>query len=205
MGLEVARVSGDLPSIAGGYSGELLIVGGGRCVWDDLAEIGPTSADVMCVNDIGLRYPGHIEHWYSNHSDQVRHLVELRNLGHSGKTWGPKFTHSVEAAPSSQLADCVWPLQVRGNSGLTAVLVALGLGYDKITVAGVPLDDSGHFLDPPEGHWLQSGAKGLSGPVKWSNFQQEGYAKALRHDAQRIYEGRVTFVSGQSRAIANGA
>lgn len=176
--------------------GELIIVGSARCVWDDLAEIGPSAADIMCVNDSGVRFPGHIEHWYSNHADQLSHMVKLRNMGHAGRTWGPRYTHSVQDAPSSREADVVWPLQMRGNSGLTAPLVGLALGYEKITVCGVPLDDSGHFHDPPEGHWLQSEAKGFVHRVKWSNFDQEGYRRALGRDRIAVYGGRVRFVSG---------
>jgi hypothetical protein len=194
-GLSSVRLAGDMPEIAGSYRGTLLLAGGGRCVWEDLTRVGPSDADVMCVNDVGLRFPGHIEHWYTNHSDQIEHLTELRNLGSSGRTWGPKYTHSVAAAPSREKADVVWPIQMRGNSGLTAILVALALGYGKIIVCGIPLDDSGHFHDPPEGHWLQSKARGLSHPVKWSNFAGDGYARARASDEQAVYDGRVVWAS----------
>src|SRR3546814_12093062 len=123
-------------------------------------------------------------------------MVALRNLGYSGRTWGPKFTHSVVNAPKSEGADIVWPLQMRGNSGLTAVLVGLALGYGKITVCAVPLVDSGHFSDPPEGHWLQTAAKGLSGKVTWSNFDHARYRKVLYRDRSEVYGERVRFVSG---------
>lgn len=194
--LDSVKLAGNWPDIHNSYRGHLIIAGGGRCVWDDLEKVGPTDADVMCVNDVGLRFPGRIEHWYSNHADQVSHLVALRNLGYSGRTWGPKYTHSVVDAPSSREADVVWPLQMRGNSGLTAILVGLALGYEQITVCGVPLDDSGHFSDPREGHWLQSEAKGLSHRVKWSNFDQDGYRRALERDRVSVYGGKVRFVSG---------
>src|SRR5262245_8962788 len=47
------------------------VLGGAKCVWADLA-----SAQVLCipntvvvVNDIGVDYPGKIDHWVSYHSD----------------------------------------------------------------------------------------------------------------------------------------
>ena len=44
-----------MPKIAGTYSGLLIIVAGGRCVWDDLDKAGMAKNqdhDIMCVNDI---------------------------------------------------------------------------------------------------------------------------------------------------------
>lgn len=194
-GLDPVRVAGNWPEIAGACRGTLLLAGGARCVWDDLAKVPDDGADIMCVNDVGLRFPGHIEHWYSNHTDQLAPLVSLRNMGASGRTWGPKYTHSVVNAPNSAGADIVWPLQMRGNSGLTAILVALALGYDRIIVCGIPLDDTGHFLDPPEGHWLQGKARGFSHRVKWSNFSGEGYARVRAADEASAYGGKVVWAS----------
>lgn len=194
-GLDPVRLSGDWPEIAGKYRGTLILAGGGRCVWDDLEKVTEHNADIMCVNDVGLRFPGHIEHWYSNHTDQLEHLIPLRSMGFSGRTWGPKYTHSVVDAPNRVKADVIWPLQMRGNSGLTAILVGLALGYEKVIVCGVPLDDGGHFHDPPEGHWLQSEAKGFVHPVKWSNFGGEGYIRARDSDEVAVYGGRVVWAS----------
>lgn len=194
--LEGIALSGDWPEPVGTYEGELLIVGGGRCVWEDLERLGPVDYDIMCVNEVGLRFPGRIEHWFTNHGEQFPYLISLRNMGQTGRTWGPKYTHTMMDCPHSQKADFVWPLPIRGNSGLGAILVGLALGYRKIHVAGVPLDDSGHFYDPPEGHWLQEGAKGLSAKVKWSNFARH-YDKILENDTKQAYKGRVTFLSRQ--------
>ena len=43
----------------------------------------------------------------------------------------------------------MWDIDFGGSSGLFACLVGLGMGYDEIVLAGIPMDDSGHFYDPP--------------------------------------------------------
>lgn len=48
--------------------------------------------------------------------------------------------------------DFIWGIEKGGGgtSGLFGAILALALGYDKVVLAGIPLDDQGHFYDPPD-------------------------------------------------------
>ena len=81
-----------------------------------------------------------------------------------------------------------------GSSALPACYVGLALGYESILLAGVPLDDTGHFFDPPEDHHLRKDRK-------WSNFTNEAQEYIWRN--ARL-DGRVKSFSGRSREWLGG-
>ena len=148
----------DWPGCVGKYTGILLIVASARCVWSDVERVDRYD-DIMAVNDIGMHLPYQLTHWYSSHGNQLKTWEEARSFRY--KRNGPVqenrpiLLHSCFKGPIS------WPFPGHGGSGLSAVYTGLALGYDKIVVAGMPLDDSGHYFDPPN-EW-----------GKWSNFHQE--------------------------------
>ncbi len=155
------------PKMAGTEQGELLIVGTGRNVWEEVRGL-PQARNVMCINDMGMYWPGHIKHWYSNDIEQLVHWSEGRRkplVQVYEKGWK---LHSCFARPGVLYQHVHhWPLPGHGSSGLVAILVALAMGYDNITVAGVPFDNSGHFYDPPNNHPLRPGGR------NWTNFRDE--------------------------------
>ena len=119
----------------------LVIVGCGRCVWDDLIKIKPLtlSPDIMLINRMGLIYPHRAHHFASVHPDWYEPVIKY----HRGAKdhWEPVQFHKpdmyqgyVPKGPDSSLFGC-W--------------IGAHLGYEKIMLAGVPLDESGHFYDPP--------------------------------------------------------
>lgn len=187
----------NLPEIAGNYSGKLLIVAGGRCVWDDIAELGIAvpckhgqrgiqwDGDTMAVNDIGMHFPYPLTHWYSNDgvilpSWHLARRPEYKRFNENIQL------HSFMDKPGLHL----WPWPGHGGSGLNSVYTGLGLGYDEITIAGMPSDDSGHYFDPP---WIGTNftrevASQKTHPVNrwWKN--------AINH----VFKGRVRAVSGRT-------
>lgn len=187
----------DMPEIEGKYSGELLIIGGGRCVWDDISQLGLSipckhgqfaiewDGDVMCINDIGMHFPYKIDHWYSNDGVQLPLWKAARRPEYKRFKENIQL-HSFMNKPGSHH----WPWPGHGGSGLNAVYTGLGLGYDEIVIAGVPSDDSGHYFDPP---WVQTNftrevASTVNSPVnKWWN-------NAINH----AFEGKVSAVSGRT-------
>ena len=150
-----------------GADGELLIVGTGRNVWEEVRGL-PQARHVMCVNDMGMYWPGYVKHWYSNDVEQLIHWDKGRRRPHVqlyGSGWG---LHSCFKRGGIEYERVhYWPFPGHGSSGLVAILVALGMGYTNITVAGIPLDNSGHFYDPPNNHQLRFESR------PWSNFENE--------------------------------
>jgi hypothetical protein len=136
------------PDIANSDTSNIIILGGGKTVWEDYfkaKEIMP-SYKVMCVNDIGTQFK----------AEQIHHLVSLHKgffpavkLLRKEKSMYEKYiTHCNVAA---QDVDYVWRMEnVGGTSGLFAVKVAMALGAKRIIICGIPMDNSGHYFDPPD-------------------------------------------------------
>ncbi|MFQ5622443.1 MAG: hypothetical protein ACE5FS_03505 [Paracoccaceae bacterium] len=170
-----------LPDLAGAFSGRLTIAGGGRCVWSDLE--GHWNGDVMCVNDIGMHFPGQVRHWYSNDAKMLAKWSAARR---------PLLVARQERAilhHSCNPGHIHWPWPGHGSSGLNAVYTGLGLGYDEIFLAGMPLDDSGHYFDPP---WVKT------------NFVREVPERYWIRARDHIFKGRVKSLSGRSKEILEG-
>ena len=176
---------------------DLLIVGSGRCVWDDTRGL-PETSNVMVVNDMGMYWPGCIKHWYSNDIDQLIHW----NIGRRRPLYrwypGGGSLHSCTKRDGKDYQEVYhWPFPGQGGSGIPAIMVAIALGYSPITLAGMPFDNSGHFYDPPNSHTLSRGHL-------WSDFISET-PDSLLVKALPLFKGRVRALSGRLRdMLENG-
>lgn len=171
------------------FSGSLLIVGSGRCVWDDLMKIDYKAWDVMCINDMVMHFPGPVHHAYSNDHKWLLKWVEARRPRLLKDYPNEILLHSCGVGCNTRIHH--WPWPGHGSSGLCAVYTGLGLGYDEIVLAGVPLDGSGHYFDPPWGK---------------TNFQnevpdQDGLPRYWRRASQGVFDGKVTSLSGRTREL----
>lgn len=175
-----------LPKLKKYFEGKLLIVGGGRCVWDDLQRISVNNYDIMCMNDIIMHLPYRINHVYSNDDKMLTNWVAARR---------PRYKKDFEEnilKHTCQTGNCiVWPFPGHGSSGLNACYTGLALGYTEIVLAGVPLDDSGHYFDPP---WVKT------------NFVKEvgmrdGEIKFWANAKRNIFNGKVRSLSGRTKEL----
>lgn len=177
-------------------SGELLIVGTGRCLWRDVNGL-PEFKAVMAVNDAGMYWPGWLRHWYSNDIEQLVHWSKGRRRPykvHFSEGWDLHSSSFREGAEYEQVHQ--WPIPSQGGSGVVAILVALLLGYDTIVTAGMPFDDDGHFFDPPTAHNLRRDRK-------WSNFTTETPDEIIRRYLP-LFRGRVYPLSGRLKEMMDG-
>lgn len=192
----------DIPEIAGKYSGRLLVVAGGRCVWDDIQKLGLAipckhggkaiewDGDVMAVNDIGMHFPHPLTHWYSNDFPSLVNWRAARRP--EFQRWNEDIQlHSFMA----RRGGWKWPWPGHGGSGLNSVYTALGLGYEEVVIAGMPSDDSGHYFDPP---WVQTNFTKEVAPQK-NHPVNRFWQNAINH----CFEGRVKAVSGRTAAWLN--
>ena len=120
----------------------LLILGGARCVWNDVASLGVFDHDVAAVNDIGGRWEGPLVFWATLHPRKLaRWEKDRKDMGYpegyvrySNKMGKPKIDKTLDG----------WG----GSSGLFAVKVALHLGYENIILAGIPMEtNQGHYFN----------------------------------------------------------
>jgi len=172
-------------------SGVLLIVGSGRCVWDDLDKVlsndgnyyrvGP---DVMCLNDMVMHFPGKVDHVYSNDEKELPKWIEARRPRALKDFPHAILQHTCQKGKGNQI---VWPWPGHGTSGLNAVYTGLALGYDEIILAGIPMDGSGHYFDPP-----------------WKETNYIPMGRYWKMAAEKVFDGKVKSLSGQTKEIIDG-
>ncbi len=161
-------------------------------MWDDLEkckqEIGWANVwHVMCVNMAIVFYPFRFEHAFSNHSNKVKPWVDARDV-----KWENQFGRPKMHTGHRNACECLqWPLLNHGTSGLNAIYAGLCMDYQEIWLVGLPLDNSGHFYDPP---WLKT------------NFEKEVRDTPLgikywAWAAEKCFDGRVKSFSGRTREL----
>ena len=175
-------------------SGPCLVVGGARCVWNDIrpfhAEYGGKFGgkfDVICVNDVGMHFPGPVKHLYSNNHLFLEKWKSARRDQFVSTYGAIKLTHSQQ-----QGGNVTWPWPGSGTSGLGAVYTALALGYDPVIICGIPLDDSGHYFDMSETR---------SSFTKQVPLKGSGVIKYWHKAREDVFQGRVTSMSGRTRDL----
>jgi hypothetical protein len=143
---------GDPPSCVGAYSGTLVIVGSGPCVWDDL-ESFPVECDRMAIGNVGMHLSG-LTHWASLHTAEMPHLAQIRSLDNIYKRETRPLLHCHKpTAYIGKLPEFMrhsishyWYLSKSyQTSGIFGVQIALAMGYDNIILAGLPCDNSGSY------------------------------------------------------------
>lgn len=89
-----------------------------------------------------------------------------------------------------------WQINGNGTSALPASHIGLLIGYDEVVLCGCPLDDSGHFFDPP---WITSR---FTREVPTIQHKGEDVL-AYWVEASRVWKGRVTSMSGRTKELLN--
>lgn len=184
-------VSQDMPKVRA-TAKTVVICGSGRCLWDDLTALGPIDADLMAVNYAGIFLHKPL-HWVSVHAEDFQWMLPLRMtkvVAPQGLLCERIETHSYRSCVGVLH---VWPKLImnpsNGSSSICAVRVALAMGYERAILAGVPLDGTGHFYDPPQNLW----------PQRLDDFScfDDPWRQAAKHE----FGGRVRSMSGLTRDI----
>jgi hypothetical protein len=184
------RGCGDLPPLAGKFSGPLVVLGSARGLWDDLAQV-KGNPDYMAINLAGLHVQKKLAHWATWHSECIPHYMGLYWEGwpvqnHEVHTHAP-ILYPYELLPAENNWNFDMAPEIKldcGSSSLFAVCVALALGYYPVLLAGIPLEPCGCFYDPP---WMRS-------------FDYQRYQKAWEQ-ANKVFQGRVKSYSGYTREL----
>jgi len=160
-----------------------VVAGSGPDFFKDFerAQAIAPEADVLAVNMTGLWVPK-VKYLVSLHAALLGPLRSLRTeFDWCKQGTSAPATVCHHAHPG---VDEVFPKPVQGIAGtssLFAVRVALGKGYERVILAGVPMDNSGRFFDPP------------NAPHVWPHEVDRGPWQLA---AQDECAGRVTSVSG---------
>ena len=194
-----------LPDIAGSYQGRgLVICADAHCVWDDLERLGakndsgrgrvvaPQGWHFMMVNRIGQVFPGDVEHWYCNDGAWLERIVAVRRPEYKAEFVGPNHLHSRNRKGSHHC----WPWVGSGTSGLGAILTGLALGYEKIILCGMPLDDAHHNGEPP---WRRTKFQSGEAANQVNGKPPRPWAQAMR----KAFDGKVQSMSGRTKEWLN--
>lgn len=169
----------------GAYSGELLIVSTGHTCIADLAAYKGTG-DVMGVKEVGMTlFPMH--HWFSGHCEfwdvweEVRR-IQARNLRAE--------TEAIEPVLHCKQGGDRLPWPINGawgqDTGLSATILGVLLGYDRVILAGMPADGGGHFYP-----WT----------IRRPHEHVQAYGPAWTRLRDEFFEGKVTSLSGNTKEI----
>jgi len=185
-------VSPPVPPIVDQYkNGSLIILGCGRTVWDDFNRARKIFTDcnkVYQVMVINLAFMG-LEDMFRRDQVTIDHFVSLHPEYFALRTIYVKDrcrTHGRRMYPNT---DYVWYFADGGTSGLFALRIAVALGYYKIIICGIPLDDQGRFFDPP-GQPGDSACNSIK--LEFDNF---------KYSLVPNYNDRIRAMSGYTKKI----
>jgi len=193
----------EFPLVAGDYEGRnLAIFGDAACVWRDAATYGfachvgrgsvyKENFDLMVINKVGETFPGHIAHWYSNEAKLMNAFIAARR-----NEYRKEFSTAFNTHSCNRGAKYHWPWGGWGTSGLGAIITGIALGYAKIVVCGMPLDESAHNGEPP---W-----RSCRFTTEVSDTVGGGFNRVWRHAIKHVFADRVTFVSGRVHDYIKG-
>jgi hypothetical protein len=127
-----------------------LILGGARSVWDDAAAATALAEPdaVFAVNDIGTRWAGPVRAWCTLHPEHMaRWRAERARRGFPAAF--EHVGHETGQPGIDRVTGYLWPgMNASGSSGLFAVKVAMESEFDRIILAGVPMQAEGaHFFN----------------------------------------------------------
>jgi hypothetical protein len=191
-----------LPAIVGYYDERsLVIVGDAACVWDDLERFGCRDDggrgsvrrigwEFMTINAACMKFPGQIEHAYSN---EPRVLVRcIAAMRQEYEFEPPRHLHAIGEFINGKSSNWVWPWNGLGTSALGACLTGIALGYARIVLAGVPLDDGPHNGEPP---WRKTAFATSEAAGGQRTDRENHWEKAM----ELAFEGKVKSMSGRTR------
>lgn len=172
--------SGKTPAALGRSKGPLLVLGGGASVWEDYAKVRPWGGEIMAVNDVGQYVHDPVRHWVTLHPEFMAGWRYFREK----HLYGAGYDLTCHSHKINTGINTVWTIQnIGGSSGLFACFVALMLGYERVVLAGIPIDNTRHFFDPP---WYGHDLGDRANEIVWKEANE------------RYFAGRVKSLSGRT-------
>ena len=188
---------GDKPHLVGAYEhltpGGCIVVGTSRETWKDLDAAyrlfkKKTDYDVIAINDIAHQLRKRINHIASLHNKLPGPLRQIRKV----KMLEHVITHSQKPYEG---VDIAWgAVGQGGTSGFFGVKLAYIMGYSKIVVCGIGMDDTGHYYDPEDHNWNGSGLYAEADRAAWIEHRRK---YPLFRDSVRVMSGTLKDLFGE--------
>jgi len=175
----------------------LLITGDGSCLPDDVKEFESWNIphDVLCCNRSLLYFQRPVNHWAAIDCEESVWLSEyakgdnghfLRHVIGSCAIGYDVFWYAADGV-ETEYGRRQWV----GNTGYFGMLIALNMGYEKVILAGMPLDRNRHWYEP----------EGTEGP----HWVSDTYTIWMDWKMERPEAGQVRSLSGYSAFILGKA
>lgn len=145
----------------------LLVVGSAPRLFFDLRFVPPAGHfDVMAINQACIMYLLPIRYLASYHPELAGEWVAMRDEMGGNTDFTPVyFDREAEEIPERS-----------GSSTLYGVLKGLDMGYDRILIAGAPLDDQGYMKF--RAGWMDAQDR-LRGKVRSMSGWTRGFLESL--------------------------
>lgn len=179
-----------------------LVIGCAANVWNDVARAKQlTTFDaIYCVKLAGVHYPGAFQTWITLHPEYMDDYEAQRHqLGYPNgyEIVAPLVSEVGMHGKKGHIARRVtyrWPgMTSSASSGIYGAKIALDDGYERVVLAGVPMDqDAGHFL--PE-------AKRTNGKLRGSVWSEHGSFMPGFEKSVRFLQGKVKSMSGHTQKV----
>lgn len=191
---------------------ELIVVGSAPVLFEDYrraSEMFPL-AEVMLVNGACAALP-FADHVLAGHTDKAEQFQAARKKAFpDAPPWrlhanwylklGEKYGPPKKKFPS--VTDW-WGHEM--SSGATsagkAALIGLALGFDKIILAGCPMDGSGYFPGECEGIKKEAACQRIGDPTKQGMRTIRRYRERMAELAAGQFKGVVFSLSGFTREV----
>lgn len=176
-----------------------LVTADAMCLSDDVKafEAWGIPHDVYCLNRSLLYFERPVRHWAAVDQEEGAWFTEFANEKSSpeactvrhtmGTCGGYDVYWQMDLDEENPHHKDLWP----GSTGYFGVLTAAYMGYKKIVLAGMPLDRTGHFYEPP----------GTDGPcwigacyTQWMDFKMQ----SPEADKVRSMSGYTAFMMGKA-------
>jgi hypothetical protein len=186
-----------------------LVVGCARGVWDEVnrAQDLCDFHAVYCIKQMGVHWPGTFQVWATLHPEsmcgendyKINFIAEreAKGLPNGYEIVAPLKeelgTHGEQGRVTRRVSYRYKGMTGSAGSGLYGAKVALDDGFDRIVLAGIPMDKAaGHFL---------MGSKNSHGQIRgqyWLGRDEftDGYLKMIPH-----MRGKVKSMSGDTMRI----
>ena len=159
-----------------------LITGDGRTLRADLDEFlgWDVPHDTMTIGRSYQIVPGQVLHWANVDGTHSKSWAESLPRINNGRlplrhTLGDMLGYDIDW----DIEDCPWDvndIMWHGSSSLFGTYICMALGYEKVVLAGCPLDSKGHWYWGPE----------IGGPQWTGECYQAWLEFASSHEGHKV-------------------